>query len=125
MEANLGTNLEAWPVREWDFQNLTLAAFYYGSDLELARARWAVADAGKKTARERPNPSVGVVPAYNSDLSVPSPWVVTPTLTFRLRPQASAVTACAGGGTLGGGAVEYRHNRLAGEGQGAQMPFGH
>jgi len=80
MEANLRTNLEAWPIREWDFQNLTLAAYYYGSDLELARARWAVADAGKKTARERPNPSVGVVPAYNSDLSIPSPWVVTPTL---------------------------------------------
>jgi len=80
IEANLRTNLSAWPVREWSFQHLTLVAFYFNSDLDLARAHWAVTDASIITAGERPNPTLGVVPAYCSSVSVPSPWLVTPTL---------------------------------------------
>jgi outer membrane protein TolC len=32
------------------------------------------------TAAERPNPTLGVTPAYNTTTAVPSPWLVTPTL---------------------------------------------
>jgi outer membrane protein, heavy metal efflux system len=69
-----------WPRRAWDFKALTLAAFYYNPDLDLARAHWAVAKAGGKTAAERPNPSVSVGPSYNTSTAVPSPWLLTASL---------------------------------------------
>lgn len=69
-----------WPRREWDFNALTLAAFYYQPSLDVARAKWAVATAGKTTAGERPNPTLSVSPAYNTTTTVPSPWIVTPSL---------------------------------------------
>ena len=69
-----------WPRKEWDFNALTLAAFYYQSSLDVARAKWAVATAGKTTAGERPNPTLSVSPAYSTTTTVPSPWIVTPSL---------------------------------------------
>jgi outer membrane protein TolC len=56
---------------------LTLAAFYYHPDLDVARAKWAVTRAGEKTAGESPNPTVSVSPAYDTTTTIPSPWVVT------------------------------------------------
>jgi outer membrane protein, heavy metal efflux system len=70
----------AWPPQTWDFQALTLAAFYFHPDLDVARAKWAVATAGKKTAAERPNPTVNVAPAFDTTTATPSPWIVTATL---------------------------------------------
>jgi len=70
----------AWPREAWDLETLTLAAFYFHPDLDVARARWAVAAAGKKTAGERPNPTLSVTPGYNTTTTVPSPWIVTPSL---------------------------------------------
>jgi outer membrane protein TolC len=69
-----------WPLRIWDLKALTIAAFYYHPDRDVARARWAAAKAGRKTAAERPNPSVNVAPAYDSTTLVPSPWLVTAAL---------------------------------------------
>lgn len=80
IETNLQTNLTAWPMPAWDLKGLTLVAFYYSPDLDLARARRAVAEAGKATAGERPNPTLGVAPAYNTSTAIPSPWLVSPTL---------------------------------------------
>ena len=80
VETNLHRALPEWPPAVWDFTNLVFVALYYHPDLDVARARWAVAQAGRKTAAERPNPTVGVVPAYNSTTFTPSPWLVTPTL---------------------------------------------
>ena len=85
-DAGLKTYLEAnrvtgeWPRATWDFNALTLAAFYYQPSLDVARAKWAVATAGKTTAGERPNPTLSVSPAYNTTTTVPSPWIVTPSL---------------------------------------------
>ena len=70
----------AWPIPTWDLKALTLAAFYYHPDLDVARAKWAAASAGKKTAAERPNPTLNVAPAYNTTTLTPSPWLVTATL---------------------------------------------
>jgi outer membrane protein TolC len=39
-----------------------------------------VAEAGKKTAGESPNPTVSVSPAYNTTTTIPSPWIVTASL---------------------------------------------
>src|SRR5438477_8398452 len=57
MEANLQHPLPAWPLHLWNLDTLTLAAFYYHPDLDIARAQWAVARASQRTASERPNPS--------------------------------------------------------------------
>jgi len=66
---------------EWDFDTLTLVALYYHPSLDVARAQWAVAQAGIKTAGQRPNPAVNLAPQYTSNSpSGESPWVAA--LTF-------------------------------------------
>ncbi len=74
LEENLNQEISSWPLESWDFPHLVLAAFYFHPDLDVARAKWAVAKAGKITAGERPNPTVGFSPAYNT--SVPPPWIL-------------------------------------------------
>jgi outer membrane protein TolC len=69
-----------WPRSSWDFDTLTLVAFYYHPDLDVARARWAVATAGQRTAAAPPNPILSITPGYNSTTRIPSPWFVTPAL---------------------------------------------
>lgn len=69
----------------WDFDTLTLAAFYFHPDLDVARAQWQVAEAGRVSAGERPNPTVGVAPAYNSTTKEPTPRIVTANLDFTLQ----------------------------------------
>jgi cobalt-zinc-cadmium efflux system outer membrane protein len=78
IEANLHHEMNPWPPKSWDLHLLTLAAFYYHPDLDVARARWQVADAGIVTAGARPNPSLGVTPQFvtNSPSGV-SPWIFT------------------------------------------------
>jgi outer membrane protein, heavy metal efflux system len=80
VETNLERELTNWPSQRWDLELLTLAAFYYQPSLDVARARWGVATAGKITAGERPNPTLSVTPAYNTTTKIPSPWIVTPSL---------------------------------------------
>ena len=69
-----------WPLQEWDFKALTLVAFYYHPDLDLARAMLELAKAGKLTAAERPNPTLSATPSYNASKGVPTPWLVTAAL---------------------------------------------
>jgi outer membrane protein TolC len=74
LEKNGHRELPARPAASWDFDTLTLAAFYYHPSLELARAQWAVARGGEVTAGQRPNPSLNVTPGYDTTTSIPSPW---------------------------------------------------
>ena len=77
LEQNLGREFKPWPPENWDLNELTLAAFYFHAGLQVARAQWLVAASGVKTAGARPNPSVSVNPAY--DTQIPgnySPWLV-------------------------------------------------
>jgi outer membrane protein, heavy metal efflux system len=53
-----------WPRKAWDLEALTLAAFYFSPDLDVARAQWGMALAGSRTAGERPNPTVTASPQY-------------------------------------------------------------
>jgi outer membrane protein, heavy metal efflux system len=70
-----------WPLQAWDFDTLSLVAIYYHPSLDVARAQWAVAQAGIKTAGQRPNPAVNLAPQYVSNSpSGESPWVAA--LTF-------------------------------------------
>ena len=72
VETNLQQVLPDWPPAQWDLTNLTLAACYIHPDLDVARTQVAVADAGGKTAGQRPNPSVGVTPGYDTTTDIPS-----------------------------------------------------
>src|SRR5438105_1112945 len=60
LETNLRHSLPDWPFHQWDLDELTLAAFYYHPDLDVARAQWAAARGGEKTAAERPNPTLNL-----------------------------------------------------------------
>jgi outer membrane protein TolC len=76
LQAFLETNHVAgpWPRRSWDIGALTLAAFYYQPALAEARAQWVSARAGRITAGERPNPTVGFTPTY--DTTTTPPWIL-------------------------------------------------
>ncbi len=84
IQTNTQAELSQWPLREWGFTNLVLAALYFQPELDVARAQWAVAQAGIITAGQRPNPSLSVSPGYDTTTSVPSPWIVTSTLDVPL-----------------------------------------
>ncbi len=76
----LGHEVSPWPPAAWDLSMLTLAAYYSHPDLAVARAGWAVAQAGVKTAGARPNPSVSIAPQHVMGLTDGlSPWVFGPT----------------------------------------------
>ncbi len=62
-----------WPRKTWDLNSLTLAAFYFHPELDVARAKWSGAKAARITAGERPNPSVSLTPTY--DTTSTPPWI--------------------------------------------------
>src|SRR5207249_2670968 len=60
----------------WDFEMLTLAAFFFHPELEVARAEWNQASAQIITAGARPNPTIAVTPEYDFTPSAGlSPWL--------------------------------------------------
>ena len=71
-----------WPLKTWDLERLTLAAYYFNPKLDLARAQWAVARGGKKNAAARPNPVLNVAPGRNVTTTTPSPWIPSVLLDF-------------------------------------------
>jgi len=83
LEKNLHRDLTDWPAMKWDFDSLMLAAFYYHPDMAVARAQWQVAEAGIKTAGGRPNPTLSLVPGYDTTHHAGlSPWF--PAVSFDL-----------------------------------------
>jgi cobalt-zinc-cadmium efflux system outer membrane protein len=78
LEKNLHHKITPWPPNSWDLTALTLTAFYYNPDLDVARAKSGVAEAAIITAGSRPNPSLGFIPQFNSSAeSGVSPWILT------------------------------------------------
>lgn len=73
----------SWPPGPWDFNMLTLVAFYYHPDLDVARAKWGTAKGAIVTAGQRPNPTLTVTPQYtiNPPKGV-NPWIVDVLLEF-------------------------------------------
>lgn len=73
----------------WDFETLAWVAFYYHPSLAVVRAQWAGARATQQTAAARPNPTVSLVPGYNSTREPGlSPWF--PAIGFDFLLPASA-----------------------------------
>lgn len=77
LELNLGRKIEPWPPKSWDLKLLTVAAFYYQPELDIARAKWGIEKAGIITAGGRLNPEFGFKPQYNIN-NPPgiSPWTL-------------------------------------------------
>ena len=67
-----------WPRPSWDLNALIFVAFYYQPARAEARAQWASVQATRITAGERPNPSVGFTPTY--DTTTTPPWILDVTL---------------------------------------------
>ena len=60
----------------WTLQDFTLAAWYYHSDMAVARAQVARTEAGITQAKERPEPVIGFAPQYTSNSGGLSPWTL-------------------------------------------------
>ncbi len=75
-------SLTDWPPKSWDMKSLSLVAFYFHPDLDVARAQWAVSRAGIASAGERPNPTLNLAPGYNTTtpVSLVTPWIPTASL---------------------------------------------
>ena len=67
---------QGWRTGYWDLGSLTLAALYFHPDLDVARAKYAVAEAGKETAGQLPNPTLALAPGNNTTTSGVSPWIL-------------------------------------------------
>lgn len=68
-EQNLAHAPNAWPLKTWDLDTLTLAALYFNPGMQIARERAAVAQAAIITAGARPNPTLSLSPG------IPSPYL--------------------------------------------------
>ncbi len=62
------------PITRWDLNALTLAAFYFHPDLDLARAEAAVARAAIITAGQRPNPTLKLPIEHKAEPGF-TPWI--------------------------------------------------
>lgn len=71
----------AWPAASWGIDELTVLALYYHPDLDIARAKFAMASAAELTANQRLNPGLRPVLEHHSRPDDGgSPW----TLGFEL-----------------------------------------
>ncbi|HVB54870.1 MAG TPA: TolC family protein [Candidatus Acidoferrales bacterium] len=70
MNKTSGHAITAWPPKSWDRELLTLAAFYFNPQMEIARAQTSRAEAAVITAGARPDPTLSVTPG------VPSPYLL-------------------------------------------------
>lgn len=60
----------------WDLSTLTLAALYFHPEMEVSRAKLALARAGVKTARQWPNPTFSLHPGQYPALIDASAWTI-------------------------------------------------
>lgn len=81
VEAALNEPLAAWPPAQWDLNTLTLAAFYYHPDLDVARAEWGRARAAIVTAGGWPNPDFFFTASFvRGGGAGELPWIFQPGL---------------------------------------------
>jgi outer membrane protein TolC len=93
LQAFLAENLGRAPAASagtgpaaWDFETLSWVAFYYNPSLALARAQWATARAVRQTASARPNPTLSLIPGYNTTRQPGvSPWFPAINFDFLLQ----------------------------------------
>ncbi|HLD09192.1 MAG TPA: TolC family protein, partial [Methylophilaceae bacterium] len=70
-----GYTKDQLPIKEWGLRELTLSAFFFHPQLDIARAQWRLAEAEKITAGQRPNPGINGSAEHHSQHSGGiSPW---------------------------------------------------
>jgi cobalt-zinc-cadmium efflux system outer membrane protein len=74
---NTSGQVIAWPPKTWDLEMLTLAAFYYNPEMDVARARCEIGRSDVITAGEIPNPRAGFIPMYHANQMGLPPWTLT------------------------------------------------
>ena len=67
--SQIGRTIEPWPPASWGPEMLTLAAFYFNPQVEIARGQAEAATAAVVSAGERPNPTLSLSPG------IPSPYL--------------------------------------------------
>lgn len=68
----------------WDVSMLTVAALYFHPDVEISRAKLALAKAGVKTAKQIPNPTLSFNPGVYPALIDASQWTIGLIVNFVL-----------------------------------------
>lgn len=69
--------LPQWPLPDWGLQPLTLAAWYFHPDLQVAIAEYQKARVHEETVNARINPGVQIPLEHHSDTSGDkSPWLI-------------------------------------------------
>lgn len=64
-----------FPIKQWGLHELTLAAFLYNPQLDVARAQWRAAQAAEVTAGQKPNPGIlGTLEHHSQTDGGISPW---------------------------------------------------
>lgn len=70
-----GQETADWSASSWDLDLLTLAAFYYHPDLDVARAQWKTTIGGIDNASSRPNPLIQSQARYSTNpITGTTPW---------------------------------------------------
>jgi cobalt-zinc-cadmium efflux system outer membrane protein len=72
----------SWPPKTLDLTTLTLVAYFFHPDLEIARTRVEAADAAVVTARQRINPSVSGNGGYSHNPESAATYAGSPTFTI-------------------------------------------
>ena len=79
LEKNLGHPLSSWPSKSWDLRSLTLTAFYFNPEMEIAQGQASMAQAAVITAGARPNPTLSLKPG------IPSPYLFDLSLSMPIQ----------------------------------------
>src|SRR5579863_2828618 len=66
LQAQVEGRPPSWPANKLNLDTLTLVAFYFHPDLDVARARVAAAEASITTASTMPNPAAGGAGGYTN-----------------------------------------------------------
>jgi outer membrane protein TolC len=80
LDAQLPSRAGEWPRQKWDRADLLFAMLYFNHAIAEGRAAVKVATAGRRTARERPNPSIALLSEYANqhDRAPLWLWALTP-----------------------------------------------
>jgi cobalt-zinc-cadmium efflux system outer membrane protein len=67
LDTRLPARASQWPRQQWDRADLLLALLYFNDTVREGRANLDLAVAGRRTARERPNPTVALLTEYANE----------------------------------------------------------
>lgn len=81
----LSHRVTPWPMKTWNRELLTLAAYYYNPELDVVRAQWAVTRVGIEIAGATPNPTLQLPFQYSTPNPGPgSPFTFGPALDITI-----------------------------------------